>query len=604
MLIYVPLEQIDDNPFQERQDYTDVDELAGRIAAKLNDYPETFGLMQVPRGRAIWNGEVAAADQFEKQVAAPGKMLQLNAPDVRVQLAFGHRRARAFRHLHQTAVPGYEGAVMPIHVNDLADDQMLDAVWSENRERKDISAVEEARLLARKLERVRANGGSQRDVANEWGLARPTVANRLRLLELPEEIQTANQSGVLSERQCLALAPVVQMQQMLNGQSWDNLGHSWNRPKSPPAEYIQAVVADGSKATSDDIREYTRRVLNYTGKPIPKCIAKHEFELSGVRQSACKGCPRRINDTCLDDKCLAVKESGWIEHIVGVVSEELDVPASDREADFVTYKHEYDARGALRTAYEQKLAGNLVVGWSADGGGVRPYHDSDYCGSPFGNDGRAGIIIGTRGPLLPDVLDQVATLTGEAVEIDDIPDRAARDAWENEASQYLKDAGRVARQTLAGKLYLSLDTDVIQALMCHPNDDWIDDAESLVGKFVKFMWEKGRGIFTEYDAWLQFKAIEQLLNRAGLDANKVFTTGSPAGDLRWRAVMALAYWYRNRHYAHNWDMERKLNALTAVFAEFEAAGPWADEEMANLHYELGRAMDDVEKKMEKDTEDA
>lgn len=39
MLIYVPLNQIDDNPFQKRSDYGDIEDLAARIAAAYDNYP-------------------------------------------------------------------------------------------------------------------------------------------------------------------------------------------------------------------------------------------------------------------------------------------------------------------------------------------------------------------------------------------------------------------------------------------------------------------------------------------------------------------------------------------------------------------------------------
>lgn len=53
MQIYVPISQIDDNPYQARQEYGDVPELAGRIAAALDSYPDSYGLMQIPRGRLV-----------------------------------------------------------------------------------------------------------------------------------------------------------------------------------------------------------------------------------------------------------------------------------------------------------------------------------------------------------------------------------------------------------------------------------------------------------------------------------------------------------------------------------------------------------------------
>ena len=53
MLIFVPLTQIDDNPYQARQEYGDTADLASRIAAAPDSYPETIGLMQIPRGTII-----------------------------------------------------------------------------------------------------------------------------------------------------------------------------------------------------------------------------------------------------------------------------------------------------------------------------------------------------------------------------------------------------------------------------------------------------------------------------------------------------------------------------------------------------------------------
>ena len=53
MLIYVPLNHIDDNPYQRRAEYGDIEELAERIHLAKASYPETLGLMQVPRGRIV-----------------------------------------------------------------------------------------------------------------------------------------------------------------------------------------------------------------------------------------------------------------------------------------------------------------------------------------------------------------------------------------------------------------------------------------------------------------------------------------------------------------------------------------------------------------------
>jgi ParB/RepB/Spo0J family partition protein len=324
MLVYVPLEQIDDNPFQERQDYTDVGELAGRIYAAKTSYPDTFGLMQVPRGRLVADDELlvptANLDQEEWLLADKGRNKLL--PGWRVQLAFGHRRKRAFDHIVNDPAM-YDGHYyhMPIHIDDLDDDQMLNAVWSENRERKDISAVEEARLLARKLERVRAEGGSQRDVADEWGLARSTVANRLRLLELPADIQEYLHTGKISERQALALLPIYQ----LPAAAQETL-----KQKAAANYYLKSIddivdrAIDGS--SSDSLREWTDVAITAALSPLDgKTFPPAEQIAEGnpdVRQSHCPGCEMIVKrggvEFCGDKACFDTKADSWRGYLIGL----------------------------------------------------------------------------------------------------------------------------------------------------------------------------------------------------------------------------------------------------------------------------------------------
>lgn len=325
MLIYVPLEQIDDNPFQERQDYTDVDELARRIYAAKPSYPDTFGLMQTPRGRLVADDGLlvpsANLDQEEWLLTDKGRNKLL--PGWRVQLAFGHRRKRAFDYLVSNDSGLFDGSYyyMPVYVDDLADDQMLDAVWSENRERKDISAVEEARLLARKLERVRANGGSQRDVANEWGLARSTVANRLRLLELPADIQEYLHTGKISERQALALLPIYQ----LPAAAQETL-----KQKAAANYYLKSIddivdrAIDGS--SSDSLREWTDVAITAALSPLDgKTFPPAEQIAEGnpdVRQSHCPGCEMIVKrggaEFCGDKACFDTKADSWRGYLIGL----------------------------------------------------------------------------------------------------------------------------------------------------------------------------------------------------------------------------------------------------------------------------------------------
>lgn len=171
----ISLELIEDNPFQTRARYEAeaIEELAESIAAMHPARAETRGLIQVPPARAL-NGHY--------------------------ELAAGHTRLRAFRLLAEN--DPLEWAFMPLDVAPLDDQAMADIAWSENQKRRDLTAVEEAEAMHRAMERF---GWTQQEIADRWGLSRPAVANKLRLLQLPDDARDAIQSGGLSERHGRAL---------------------------------------------------------------------------------------------------------------------------------------------------------------------------------------------------------------------------------------------------------------------------------------------------------------------------------------------------------------------------------------------------------------
>lgn len=601
MLIYVPLSQIDDNPFQARQDYGDVAELAGRIAAARANYPDSYGLMQIPRGRVIFRN----ATEPDGKVYSVAKALTLTDknrvlfidPAVRVQLAFGHRRLRAFRHLWETQEIGYERGILPVHIGELTDEQMLDAVWSENRERKDISAVEEAELLARKLERA----GSQREVAEAWGVDRSTVANRLRLLDLPPDIQQANREGKLSERACLALAPVVEIQQAVNGQvKWGKRQEHWGPPIAPAA-FIERAIND-PKMTSDAIRDYTKQALQHAGAELPKVVADWPAkDVSGIQQVTCKGCPKRINNTCVLTDCLKRKKEAFQDVIIAEAEATLGIPFSDRQEDF---DFSYAERVILKALWDsggQRAGTSFVLGWQPSGYGLRPFSKADaneYLsnGDTWKDDGRGAIAIGHRGTLPQHLLpaEQAAQLKPAA----DIPDQATRNAWTKEVKKLLAAADKAARRAMVDKLYLPLDAlgDVAQAFVTKNDAVWLDEHEKVVALFVDFMWKNSPAAPTYYSDWRDMEHLRQFLYRAGLNPAAVLTLGQ-RDDLRRDALLALSFWYDRREYG-TWAWLECQTALTAVLTAFTAAQVNEhDEELFGLQYELLRAQRDLAGKM-------
>jgi len=194
LFIRVSLDRIEDNPFQTRIEYGDVGELAESLLKMRPVRPETSGLLQVPPARIVLNGHVLNPAEYGGVAPCLG-----DEPHARVQLAAGHRRYRAFQSLHEGRD---EYATFPVDVQVLDDRAMADIAWEENAKRKNLNAIEEAQALRRAMERF---GWSQAKVGLRWGLSQSAVANKLRLLGLPEDAQAAIRSGQISERHGRAL---------------------------------------------------------------------------------------------------------------------------------------------------------------------------------------------------------------------------------------------------------------------------------------------------------------------------------------------------------------------------------------------------------------
>ena len=104
------------------------------------------------------------------------------------EILAGERRFQAARRAGLDRVPA---------LVRLADDgAALEIALVENLLREDLNAIEEARAYSILLETY---GMTQEQVAERVGKDRSTVANTLRLLSLPEEIQREIASGALSE---------------------------------------------------------------------------------------------------------------------------------------------------------------------------------------------------------------------------------------------------------------------------------------------------------------------------------------------------------------------------------------------------------------------
>ncbi|WJY26790.1 MULTISPECIES: nucleoid occlusion protein [Sporosarcina] len=110
------------------------------------------------------------------------------------EIIAGERRYRAMKKLGWTEVPAI--------VRNLDDKETASIALIENLQREELTAIEEAYAYEQLLE---LHSLTQEALAQRLGKGQSTIANKMRLLKLPEEIKQAILSKELSERHARAL---------------------------------------------------------------------------------------------------------------------------------------------------------------------------------------------------------------------------------------------------------------------------------------------------------------------------------------------------------------------------------------------------------------
>ncbi len=153
LLLQIPPDKIRPNPHQPRTEFThsDMEELVASI--------KEHGILQ------------------------PIAVTSLN--DGNYELIAGERRLRAAKMAGLITVP----AVLR---ESISEKHKLELALIENIQRKNLNPVEEAEAYQKLIDEF---GLTQEEVARRVGKSRPVVANMLRLLNLPEEIQLGLMEG-------------------------------------------------------------------------------------------------------------------------------------------------------------------------------------------------------------------------------------------------------------------------------------------------------------------------------------------------------------------------------------------------------------------------
>ncbi|PID13954.1 nucleoid occlusion protein [Sporosarcina sp. P34] len=148
--------------------------------------------------RAIFNEE--KIEELARTIHTHGVIQPIvirTKEDGSYEIIAGERRFRAMRKLGWTEVPAI--------VRDLDDKETASIALIENLQREELTAIEEAHAYERLLE---LHELTQEALAQRLGKGQSTIANKMRLLKLPEPVQTAILQKKISERHARALLPL------------------------------------------------------------------------------------------------------------------------------------------------------------------------------------------------------------------------------------------------------------------------------------------------------------------------------------------------------------------------------------------------------------
>jgi ParB family chromosome partitioning protein len=235
-MLRIGLDQIETNPRQPRHDFDEValQELAHSI--RLHDIIQPVTVSKLPSGK--------------------------------YRLISGERRYRAAKIAELKDIPAY--------IRQADDQQLLELALLENLQREDLNAMEIALSYKRMMEELNY---TQEQVAERMGKERSTVANYIRLLKLPPDIQVAVRSNQLSMGHARALINVDTVDKQLylfseiktkglSVRQTEELVRKLYKENTPVKNSVKPTLPEAFKRIEDNLASHfsTRVKLNHNKK--------------------------------------------------------------------------------------------------------------------------------------------------------------------------------------------------------------------------------------------------------------------------------------------------------------------------------------------------
>lgn len=184
------------------------------------------------------------------------------------QIVAGERRWRAAK------IAGL--SEVPVRIMELTDSETAQIALIENLQREDLNPIEEAngyKTLADKY------GFKQEEIAASVGKARSSIANSMRLLELPEEVKELARRGKLSSGHCKVLLSVSDdvkclelahkaANEQISVRQLEKLATAEGKPKRAAARTVPAFFTEAEIS-----------LKNLTGHPVKITPKKNKITL-------------------------------------------------------------------------------------------------------------------------------------------------------------------------------------------------------------------------------------------------------------------------------------------------------------------------------------
>lgn len=234
-IFYIEVDKVSPNPDQPRREFDP--EALKELAASIRE----FGLLQ-------------PIVVTKKNVERP------HGVEVEYELIAGERRLQASKLLGLQTIPA-------IVRNVRLERERLELAVIENIQRENLNPIETARAFARLQDEFRL---TQREVASRLGKSRESVANTMRLLDLPSEIQEAISKGQLTEshgRMLLAIDDQATQMKLFNDLLSNRL--TTRELKERVSEYANSKeVEKARKEINPDLQVLQEKLSSEFGTPV------------------------------------------------------------------------------------------------------------------------------------------------------------------------------------------------------------------------------------------------------------------------------------------------------------------------------------------------